>query len=151
MILLSIFPVSPSTSLPGPKLGGLLLAQSPPPVAAEIREGRSPNKNSHGSREVERKSREGAGKEGERSWREQRGEGQRKRRKGSSTGERGRVGGWWHRKSEGEDGGSAREVPEIGRRMGWRRRPPPREEAERWRSGAGVGWGGKQHGASIIK
>lgn len=67
------------------------------------------------------------------------------------TGERGRVGGLWHRKGEGEGGGSAREVPEIGRRMRWGRRGPPREEAERWRSGAGVGWGGKQHGASIIK
>lgn len=94
MILLSIFPVSPSTSLPGPKLGGLLLAQSPPPVAAEIREGRSPNKNSHGSREVERKSSEGAGKEGERSWREQRGEGQRREGKALAQGKgEGWVGG----------------------------------------------------------
>lgn len=50
------------------------------------------------------------------------------------------MGGWWHRKSEGEDGGSAREVPEIVRRMRWRRRRP-QKEAERWRSGAGVGWG----------
>jgi hypothetical protein len=61
------------------------------------------------------------------------------------------VGGWWHRKSEEEDGGTAREVPEIGWRMRWGRRRPPREEARRWRSGAGVGWGGKPHGASIIK
>ena len=38
---------------------------------------------------------------------------------GSNTGDR--VGGWWHRKSEREDGGSAREVPEIGRRMRWGR------------------------------
>lgn len=57
MILLS-FSLSPSKSPLGPKLGGLFLAQSPPPVAAEIREGRRPNKNSHRSREVERKSSE---------------------------------------------------------------------------------------------
>ena len=58
VILLSLFSLSPSKSPPGPKLGGLFLAQSPPPVAAEIREGRRPNKNSHRSREVERKSSE---------------------------------------------------------------------------------------------
>lgn len=58
MILLSLFSLSPSKSPPGPNLGGLFLAQSPPPVAAEIREGRRPNKNRHRSGEVERKSSE---------------------------------------------------------------------------------------------
>ena len=37
MILLSLFSLSPSKSLPGPKLGGLFLAQSPPPVGADKR------------------------------------------------------------------------------------------------------------------
>lgn len=115
MILLSRFSLSPSKSPPGPNLGGLFLAQSPPPVAAEIRERRRPNKKQSsiwGSREEiqragKRKEVEGAEGVGR----------QRKKSEGSSKGDRGRLGGWWHRKSEGEDGGSAREVPEIGRRM----------------------------------
>lgn len=48
---------------------------------------------------------------------EQKGWGTEEEEARPGTGERGRVGGWWHRKGEGEDGGSAREVPEIGRRM----------------------------------
>ena len=52
-------------------------------------------------------------------------------------------GGWWHRKSGGEGGGSAREVPEISWRMRWERRRPQEEGAERWRNRAGVEWGGE--------
>lgn len=53
------------------------------------------------------------------------------------------MGGWWHRKGEGEGGGSAREVPEIGRRMRWgkaRAAEGGGREVEEW----GRGWVGRK-------
>lgn len=91
MILLSLFSRSPSKSPSGPNLGGLFLAQSPLPVAAEIRKGRRPNKNQPsiwGSREEIQR----AGKGGERSLRGQKGWGGRGRRAKATA--RGTGEGW---------------------------------------------------------